>query len=394
MQQGHLTPEYYSNKPIEFLLGKGICAEDLNDDSLGRALDILFEKGLSNLFAIISHVACHIFGVSTSAAHMDTTSFSMAGEYSEEEENAVHITYGHSKDKRPDLKQIVVGLISAYKTNIPLYFNNFDGNANDNKSFASMIKSFISQLKEGQNFPRVIADSAIYTEKILRSLPKSMVFLSRVPASLSQVKTIIASAKPKKMNASSDPRYRYQWHESNYGEVEQSWLLVHSQPAFVSAKKALDRRVEKEKKAIEKNLKTHAKKRFGCREDAKKSLDSLVKKLKYHKAQSLKIHEHKLYSKSGRPAKNSLPDKIEYSIQADLVREEEAIQRASEKLGFFMLATNQLEGDRPDADILLSDYKSQGTSIEKGFRFLKDPMFFADGLYLKKLPRKANHRRY
>ena len=41
----YLTPEYYSNKPIEFLLGKGICAEDLNDDSLGRALDVLFEKG-------------------------------------------------------------------------------------------------------------------------------------------------------------------------------------------------------------------------------------------------------------------------------------------------------------------------------------------------------------
>ena len=91
-------------------MGKGINAEDLNDDSLGRALDILFEKGLSNIFALISHVACHIFGISTSSAHMDTTSFSMAGDFSEEEENAVRITYGHSKDKRQDLKQIVVGL--------------------------------------------------------------------------------------------------------------------------------------------------------------------------------------------------------------------------------------------------------------------------------------------
>src|SRR5262245_3839951 len=35
----YLTPEFYGNKPVEVLIGAGLRAEDLNDDSLGRALD-------------------------------------------------------------------------------------------------------------------------------------------------------------------------------------------------------------------------------------------------------------------------------------------------------------------------------------------------------------------
>ncbi len=33
---------------------------------------------------------------------------------------------------------------------------------------------------------------------------------------------------------------------------------------------------------------------------------------------------------------------------------------------------------------MLAIYKAQSTGVERGFRFLKDPMFFADSLFLKK----------
>lgn len=379
----YLTPEFYSNKPTELLLGKGILPEDLNDDSLGRALDILFEKGLSNIFALISNIACDTFNISTSSVHMDTTSLSLSGEYSEEEENAVHITYGHSKDKRPDLKQVIIGLICAYKTKIPLFFKSFDGNANDNKSFVSMIQDFVGQLKEGESFPRVIADSAMYTENILSRLPKDMLFVSRVPATLSQVKKCIAQADAKSMTLCSDPRYRYQWHNSDYAGVPQSWLLLRSQPAFLSAKKSLDKRIEKDKVSAEKRLRAHARRRFGCHKDAEESLRSLEKPLRYHKPQLRAVLEHKKYSKAGNPGKNAQPI-LTYSVQTELFRDEEAIEQASQRLGFFVLSTNEVGEERPDADSLLSDYKSQSSSIETGFRFIKDPMFFADALYLKK----------
>jgi len=37
----YLTPEFFGNKPIDLLIQEGLTAEDFNDDSMGRALDML-----------------------------------------------------------------------------------------------------------------------------------------------------------------------------------------------------------------------------------------------------------------------------------------------------------------------------------------------------------------
>src|SRR6476620_8609138 len=43
----YLTPEFYANKPVEVLIGPGITAEDLNDDCLGRSLDVCYRFGVT-----------------------------------------------------------------------------------------------------------------------------------------------------------------------------------------------------------------------------------------------------------------------------------------------------------------------------------------------------------
>jgi transposase len=48
------------------------------------------------------------------------------------------------------------------------------------------------------------------------------------------------------------------------------------------------------------------------------------------------------------------------------------------------LATNELNPQLLDAETILSAYKGQGVSVERGFRFLKDPLFFASSLFLEK----------
>ena len=42
--------QFFANKPVERLIGPGICADDLNDDVLGRCLDALFEADVSALY--------------------------------------------------------------------------------------------------------------------------------------------------------------------------------------------------------------------------------------------------------------------------------------------------------------------------------------------------------
>ncbi len=109
LRQLYLVPQFFANKPVEHLLGAGITPEMLNDDCLGRTLDWLYAHDLTKLFAGIASRARQIFGIKTEQVHVDTTSFSVSGEYAQDEKSegtaVIAITYGSSRDHRADLKQ-------------------------------------------------------------------------------------------------------------------------------------------------------------------------------------------------------------------------------------------------------------------------------------------------
>jgi len=59
------------------------------------------------------------------------------------------------------------------------------------------------------------------------------------------------------------------------------------------------------------------------------------------------------------------------------------VEEAKRSLGKFILATNEMDSQNLSASAMLENYTAQGISVERGFRFLKDPLFFADSLFLK-----------
>jgi transposase len=56
---------------------------------------------------------------------------------------------------------------------------------------------------------------------------------------------------------------------------------------------------------------------------------------------------------------------------------------ARRRLGRFILATNEPDPAQLSPEGMLAQHKAQAVSVERGFRFLKDPLFFADNLFLK-----------
>jgi hypothetical protein len=71
-RQLYLVPQYFANKPVEHLLGRGITADMLNDDCLGRTLDWLYAHDSTKLFAGIARRARQVFGVSTAQVGDDS----------------------------------------------------------------------------------------------------------------------------------------------------------------------------------------------------------------------------------------------------------------------------------------------------------------------------------
>jgi transposase len=93
---------------------KGIKAEHLNDDALGRILDAIYAQGCTSLFSDIAFQIMSKHQLIGQSAKLDTTSLKLFGEYYDVEEKngkkPPQPAFGYSKDHRPDLKQVVMHL--------------------------------------------------------------------------------------------------------------------------------------------------------------------------------------------------------------------------------------------------------------------------------------------
>ena len=130
----YLTPQFFHSKPVDRLLDEDICSSDLTDHTLGHALDEIAEYGSSRLFAEVAFGIAVDHKLLTSMNHLDTTSISVHGEYDVAEEgeggaSVVKLTYGHSKDHRPDLKQLVLSLVVNGPSAIPIFMEPLNGNS-------------------------------------------------------------------------------------------------------------------------------------------------------------------------------------------------------------------------------------------------------------------------
>src|SRR5712671_1176968 len=116
----------------------GLREQDLNrmhDDRLGRSLDRMFEGiGPTLIMAVVRHVIGE-FAVSLDELHNDSTTVSFYGAYddagreSEQRGRPTHaITWGHSKARRPDLKQLLYILTVTSDGHVPVYFSTASGN--------------------------------------------------------------------------------------------------------------------------------------------------------------------------------------------------------------------------------------------------------------------------
>ena len=376
-----LLPEFFEELPLEELFGKKCTAEDFDRFSLSRALDRIYNYGEENLFAEVAAHACKTAGVDTSCQSFDTTSFSCSGEYDNEtDEGCVKVTHGYSKDHRPDLKQIVTELLVTHDNSVPLIMKNWDGNASDSKIFEQRTQKLLEDFKKGYT-QHVIADSKFYTED--NSTHWDIVkFTTRVPETIKLAKDKIAETfSISDWIEHRDGKLKYIEFNVNHYSTDQRWLVCSSEESLQRASKSIENVVKKENEALNKALNQLQAKRFGCEEDANRSLQVIAKKWRYHRLDGIEIIKHFKYSTAGNPS-NKEADRIEYQIKADAQHEDNRVEQAKHKKSCFIIASNRDRSELSN-DGIIDSYKGQ-QSVERGYRFLKDPHFFTSSFFLKK----------
>src|SRR2546430_9899338 len=149
------------------LLQPGLTRAALNDDRLGHILDALFAANLNAVFSAVALHALEVYAIPTPWLHQDTTTIALYGAYADEPQTpgAPRPAYGHSKDGRDDLKQVLLSLGVSGDGGVPLRLGVRDGNRSDSVETPMAIEECLALGLEGVR--GIVADSKAYSRRTL-----------------------------------------------------------------------------------------------------------------------------------------------------------------------------------------------------------------------------------
>jgi len=380
----YLMPDYLRNKPVDVLIAPDLSADDFNDDTLGRSLDDLYTAGVTETFAQVASNALRVYSIEHAFVHLDSSSFHLHGEYEtseeQEESQTISITHGYSRDHRPDLKQVVAQMITSQKSALPIWLEVLSGNSSDKESFANSVDAYCKHLGNSPK-PYFVMDSAGYSADNLKTM-KTVLWLTRVPETLSEARRLVRETSATVMQELKAGYFGKEVRVT-YAEIEQRWLVVYSEAAYRRELKSLEKTQARELAQAEKQWHKLCQQEYQCEADAQRAAKSFSQRWKYHLAIA-QVEPITKYAHAGRPSVNAEPKIVAYQLTGLVVASDEVLETEKKTLGKFIIATNELDPERLSLQAMLEHYTAQGVSVERGFRFLKDPLFFAHSLFLKK----------
>lgn len=394
--------DFFEEKDTELLLGDPIPAARFTDHNIGRALDKIYETGTQKIFGQLSQNAVGGFQIEPTGAHFDTTSIRVYGDYDMQDE-PFKITYGHSKDKRPDLKQFLVEMLCVDR-NIPLFGATRDGNASDktlNNELLTNISKHMANHGLDRNAFVYVADSAFVTGDNLKKAGDGIKFLSRLPATYKECSRVIKDSVQREgwvdigviaetEDTAKRPSAYYKAFDTNVILEDSAYraIVVHSSAHDKRRHKRIDNHLKKNKKELEQKIKKLLAEPYFCEADARAAAEKLSQLPKKSDCYLIKtsVNEISIYRR-GRPKQGEARkvDRTEYALEVLVVEDESKVNKLRHEAGCFVLLTNlssPIDRKNWTPEDLLKLYKNQ-SGIEQNFGFLKDPVII-NSVFLKK----------
>lgn len=400
------------------LLQPGCTRAALNDYRLGHILDTLFAANLNRVFSAVALRALEVYAIPTPWLHQDTTTIALYGAYADDPQTpgAPRPAYGHSKDGRADLKQVLLSLGVSGDGGVPLRLGVRDGNHSDSVEMPVAIEECLALGLEGVR--GIVADSKAYSRRTLGvCLEQKVDLITLVPRTCAirqaleawgqqQPALPLVLEKPGRTKAEAPRR----WHgQSVIRQVEVEYrdgrvtlaalrfVVVHSSQLAQQQTQAYTAAQAKEVEAVLAHV-THVQARwFACEADAAAAIAEYEgrgqgrrgrrpRPWRYHTVRYRVVAETRRVRRArrGRPAKTE-PPPTEAGYR--LVVEVAALANLEEENGWAVLATTVPTETCADTEILQA-YQEQNTTVEPGFRWIKNPAAIAP-VWLEKPERIA-----
>jgi transposase len=393
--------EFFAQQDTALLLGKTVPPQALNDDTAGRVLDRLYDFGTMRLFTACAVRAATRFDLERRYVHFDTTSRSVWGEYqfAETQDLPFQVTYGYSKDKRPDLKQFILSTLCVDRA-VPIWGKLDDGNASDKTLNTTLLSELARLLADYGVRPGAyiyIADAALVTEDNLTAL-KDTFFITRLPATYSECARLIEEAVARNhweevgVLAQTPPtKHRpgtfYKVAEGDvtlYGKTYRA-VVVQSSSQDQRRQQHLEREIQASSATLETTVREAARQEYFCQADAEAAAAKLRALPSAYHWVEVEVQERPTYG-PGRPSSTQprVVKALRYGLQVTLHERAEVIAHKRQEAGCFVLLTHvPTVGEMAhSARAVLQAYKEQH-GIEQNSGFLQDPLI-VNSLFLKK----------
>jgi transposase len=388
--------------PLALLWGDTVQASQFNDDALGRTLEDLAHYGPQLLATIGSRMQV-VHPTLTDLLHSDTTAYSLMGDYPSSESGPsapLTLTWGHSKDHRPDLKQIMAG-VTMDAAGCVLGGQMLSGNTAD----VTWNKTWVDQL--AHDFPEdfwkdkcYIADSALFSAETIERLRQTgMHWLGRLPARFALCGDLKTRAWASEQEAwkplhsdGKPPGTASVYHVQTFDVI----FLGEPARAFVYHSSALDKKKEhslqrdmtQERARYDRWNKTLARKTFSTAQEAAQAASQLLDSTtpRWHTATPEVAEQTLVVRRRGRPKDATAPDtKQVYTITLHVTDPTvEVVQAERQRRATWILLTDRMT---LDAQTVLDEYKGQHHN-EQGFRWTKSPIHLG-AFWLEKPERVA-----
>lgn len=345
-------------------------AWQFTDNRLAASLDELYKYGLNKINIVISLMAIKEYAIEMKRLHFDTTSLALFGEYQNSvvsnpqgEDPPPNITFGYSKDHRPDLKQILFGLTISGDGNVPLLGRVTDGNQTDSKENRVNIRRLVAAYPD-LTATIIVADSKFFAGPTIELANENkLLFLTLMPETKAKQTAIRYDQKLRdegnepallleKSNDSGEGKKQW-WGRStivthNYQveapdpdkegkflkeqrSVEVRALIIESSSLREQKQKTLQQQIKYEAGILEKLVNNFAKLSFSCKEDAQQAIENALKiKSKAATDNANKIAlENRLDSENEAAANNKLRKQFQFhDVRFKLNRQDHILANA------------------------------------------------------------------
>jgi transposase len=379
----------------------------LNDDRIGRCLErVALALDTNLVIETVSHVVRE-FNVRLDELHNDSTTITFFGDYAaaDEERSSAGlatpaITWGHNKDHRPDLKQLLYILTVSDDGGIPVFFQTASGNVTDDQTHQATWK-LMAELVQRPDF-LYVADCKLATTENMNAIHRQDGrFITVLPATRKEDTEFRRTLRDRPESVTWREAYRLTHDDGSVRDLfrvctdEQvskegfRVLWFHSQGKAESDAAARARRLQRAIRELTDLRERLRGPRTRLRERGKvqAAVDAILdgQGVAEWLLVELREQEEATYRQAGRGRPTAATKyRREVKMRFEIVwqRQEEALRLAESGDGVFPLITNVT--DWPAADVLRA-YKRQPV-IEKRFSQLKS-QFGVAPVYLKNVRR-------